>query len=86
MTASSVLPGRASKDADKYLLPGEDVVLATRRHWAVLVVPTLKFLPAFLVGSVLFLLDPDNPVTSVVGLVVVVGSLVYYALRVGEWW
>ena len=86
MTASPVLPGRASKDADKYLLPGEDVVLATRRHWAVLVEPTLKFLPAFVVGGVLFLLDPDNPVTSVVGLVVLLGALVYYALRVGEWW
>ena len=86
MTASPVLPGRASKDADKYLLPGEDVVLATRRHWAVLVEPTLKFLPAFVVGGVLFLLDPDNPVTSVVGLVVLLGSLVYYALRAGEWW
>jgi membrane protein YdbS with pleckstrin-like domain len=86
MTASPVLPGRASKDADKYLLPGEDVVLATRRHWAVLVEPTLKFLPAFVVGGLLFLLDPDNPVTSVVGLVVLLGSLVYYALRVGEWW
>jgi membrane protein YdbS with pleckstrin-like domain len=86
MTAPPVLPGRASKDADKYLLPGEDVVLATRRHWAVLVEPTLKFLPAFVVGGVLFLLDPDNPVTSVVGLVVLLGSFVYYALRVGEWW
>jgi membrane protein YdbS with pleckstrin-like domain len=86
MTASPVLPGRASKDADKYLLPGEDVVLATRRHWAVLVEPTLKFLPAAVVGGVLFLLDPDNPVTSVVGLVVLLGALVYYALRVGEWW
>ena len=86
MTASPVLPGRASKDADKYLLPGEDVVLATRRHWAVLVEPTVRFLPVFLVGGVLFLLDPDNAVTSVVGLVVLLGSLVYYALRVGEWW
>jgi membrane protein YdbS with pleckstrin-like domain len=86
MTASPALPTRAGKDADKYLLPGEDVVLATRRHWAVLVEPTLKFLPVFVVGGVLLLLDPDNPVTSVVGLVVLLGSLVYYALRVGEWW
>ncbi|SDF41737.1 PH domain-containing protein [Blastococcus aurantiacus] len=86
MTASPVLPTRAGKDADKYLLPGEDVVLATRRHWAVLIEPTLKFLPVFAVGGFLFLLDPDNAVTSVVGLVVVLGALVYYALRVGEWW
>lgn len=81
-----VLPGRASKDAEKYLLPDERVVLATRRHWAVLIGPTARFLPVFLAGGWLFLLDPDNPVTSVVGLVVVVLSLGYYALRAGEWW
>ncbi len=86
MSAPPVLPTRAGKDADKYLLPGEDVVLATRRHWAVLVEPTVRFLPVFALGGWLFLLDPDNAVTSVVGLVVVLGSLVYYALRVGEWW
>jgi membrane protein YdbS with pleckstrin-like domain len=86
VTASPVLPGRASKDADKYLLDGEHVVLATRRHWAVLVEPTLRFLPVFAVGGWLFLVDPGNPVTSVVGLVVVLGALGYYALRVGEWW
>lgn len=86
MTASPVLPGRASKDADKYLLPGEDVVLATRRHWAVLIGPTLRFLPVLLVGGWLFLLDPDNAVTSTVGLVVVLVALAWYALRVGEWW
>jgi membrane protein YdbS with pleckstrin-like domain len=86
MTASPVLPGRASKDADKYLLPGEDVVLATRRHWAVLIEPTVKFLPVLAAGGLLFLLDPGNPVTSLVGLVVLLGALGYYALRVGEWW
>ena len=86
MTASPVLPTRAGKDADKYLLPGEDVVLATRRHWAVLVEPTLRFLPVFALGGWLFLLDPDNAVTTVVGLVVLLGALVYYALRAGEWW
>lgn len=86
MTASPVLPGRASKDADKYLLPGEDVVLATRRHWAVLIGPTLRFLPVLLVGGWLFLLDPDNAVTSTAGLVLLLGALAWYALRVGEWW
>lgn len=86
MTAPPVLPGRATKDADKYLLPGEDVVLATRRHWAVLIEPTLRFLPVFIVGGWLFLLDPDNRFTSVVGLVVVLVALVTFALRIGEWW
>jgi membrane protein YdbS with pleckstrin-like domain len=81
-----VLPGRASKDADKYLLPGEDVVLATRRHWAVLIGPTLRFLPVLLIGGWLFLLDPDNAVTSTAGLVLLLGALAWYALRVGEWW
>ncbi len=86
MTAPSVLPGRASKDAAKYLLDHEAVVLATRRHWAVLVVPTLRFLPVFLAGGWLFLLDPDNAFTSVVGLVVVLVALAIFALSVGEWW
>lgn len=86
MTASPVLPTRAGKDVDKYLLAGEDVVLATRRHWAVLVEPTVRFLPVVALGGWLFLLDPDNEVTTVVGLVAVLGALVHYALRVGEWW
>lgn len=86
MTAPPALPGRASKDADKYLLADEKVVLATRRHWAVLIDPTVRFLPVFLAGGWLFLLDPGNPLTSVVGLVVVLAALGYYALRVGEWW
>jgi membrane protein YdbS with pleckstrin-like domain len=77
---------RASKDVQKYLLPDERAVVATRRHWAVLLEPTAKFLPVFLIGGWLLLLDPDNKVTSSAGLLVLVGSLVYYGLRVGEWW
>jgi PH (Pleckstrin Homology) domain-containing protein len=80
------LPRRAGKDVAKYVLPGEQVVLATRRHGAVLVEPTLRFLPVFAAGSWLFLLDPTNKVTSTVGLLVVLTALVVYALRVGEWW
>ncbi len=29
------LPARARKDVEKYLLPGEQAVVVTRRHWAV---------------------------------------------------
>src|SRR3954452_17733864 len=90
MTASRPaegLPARASKDVDKYLLADEKPpVLAVRRHWAVLLEPTVKFLPAFLIGGWLLTLDPDNRVTSTAGLLVIVASLGYYALRVGEWW
>jgi hypothetical protein len=80
------LPPRASKDVRKYLLPDETAVIATRRHWAVLIEPTVKFLPVFVAGGWLLLLDPDNRVTSSAGLLVILASLVYYGLRVAEWW
>ncbi|MGY1804763.1 PH domain-containing protein [Blastococcus sp. SYSU D00922] len=80
------LPPRASKDVEKYLLPDETAVVATRRHWAVLIEPTVKFLPVFVAGAWLLLFDPENRVTSSAGLLVIVAALVYYGLRVGEWW
>jgi len=80
------LPPRAGKDVQKYLLPGETAVVATRRHWAVLIEPTVKFLPVFVGGGWLLLLDPDNRVSSSAGLLVILASLAYYGLRVGEWW
>jgi uncharacterized membrane protein YdbT with pleckstrin-like domain len=80
------LPRRASKDVEKYLLPDERAVVATRRHWAVLIEPTAKFLPVFLAGGWLLVFDPKNKVTSSAGLLVLVGSLLYLGLRVGEWW
>jgi membrane protein YdbS with pleckstrin-like domain len=80
------LPARASKDVAKYLLDDEEAVLAVRRHWAVLIEPTAKFLPVFLAGGWLLLFDPENRVTSSAGLIVIVASLGYYALRVIEWW
>ncbi len=85
-TAPGRMPSRASKDAAKYLLDDEEPVLSTRRHWAVLIEPTVKFLPAFIAGGWLFLLDPDNRVTSTVGLAVLVVALGYYGLRAAEWW
>lgn len=77
---------RARKDIEKYLLPHEDWEIITQRHPAVLIVPTLKFLPALLVGGWLLILDPQNRVTSSIGLLVILGALGYYALRVAEWW
>ncbi len=85
-TPAAPLPSRASKDAAKYLLEDEEPVLTKRRHWAVLIEPTAKFVPAFVAGGWLFLLDPENRVTSSVGLVVLVLALGYYGLRVAEWW
>ena len=78
---------RWSKDADKYLLPHEKPpVIATRRHWAVLVVPMAKALPVLAIGFWLMVLDPQNRVTASVGLIALVGALGYLALRVGAWW
>ena len=80
------LPRRAGKDVEKYLLPEEKAVVATRRHWAVLIEPTVKFLPLFVAGGWLLLVDPENRVTSTAGLLVILAALTYYGLRVGEWW
>src|SRR5215207_3051069 len=80
------LPPRASKDVAKYLLPDETAVVATRRHWAVLIEPTLKFFPFLIAGGWLLLFDPENRVTSSAGLLVILGALGYYGLRVAEWW
>ncbi len=80
------LPARAVKDVAKYLLDDEEAVVAVRRHWAVLIEPTAKFLPFFLIGGWLLLVDADNRVTSSAGLLVLLGAFVYYGLRVAEWW
>ena len=78
---------RWGKDAAKYLLAGElPPVVATRRHWAVLIVPTLKALPVLVLGGWLLALDPDSRITSTAGLLVVAAALVFLALRAGEWW
>jgi uncharacterized membrane protein YdbT with pleckstrin-like domain len=80
-------PERWRKDADKYLLPGElPPVIATRRHWAVLVGPVLKALSGLLLGGWLLVLAPDSRGTSTAGLLVVLAALVFLALRGGEWW
>jgi hypothetical protein len=76
---------RWGKDADKYLLPDEPPVIATRRHPAVLVRPLIRGVPAFVVGVWLLQLDPANQVSSVLGLLVMAGVLVYLGLHVGEW-
>ena len=79
-------PPRWAKDAKKYLLPGEGAVVATRRHWAVLLAPAARTLPVLVLGVWLLTLDPDNRVSSTAGLLLAVGALGSFALRAGEWW
>ncbi|MGY1786466.1 PH domain-containing protein [Geodermatophilus sp. SYSU D00698] len=79
-------PPRWAKDAAKYLLPGEQAVVATRRHWAVLLWPGAKAVAVLLTGLWVLTLDPDNRVSASVGLLVVLGALGWFALRAGEWW
>jgi uncharacterized membrane protein YdbT with pleckstrin-like domain len=80
------LPNQARKDVEKYLLKGEDPVVVTRRHWAVLIEPTVKSLLGVVVGGWLLLFDADNRVTSSAGLLVLLAVAVYYGLRFAEWW
>src|SRR6476661_2352216 len=68
---------RARKDIQKYLLSNEGAVIITRRHWAVLLEPAVKFLQVFASGVLLLVLDPTNRLTSAVGLRVLVGALLY---------
>lgn len=83
----SLYDGRqAKKDVAKYLLDGERAVIATRRHWAVLVAPAVRSLPFLALGGWLFLLDPSNQVTSAAGLLVLAGAFGYLGLRAAEWW
>jgi membrane protein YdbS with pleckstrin-like domain len=74
------------KDAEKYLLPDEPPVIATRRHPAVLLRPLVRGIPALLVGGWLLQLDPDNPVSTTLGLLLVLGALIYLGLHIAEWW
>ena len=76
---------RWGKDADKYLLPDEPPVVATRRHPAVLFRPLVRGIPALVVGVWLLQLDPTNRVSATLGLLVVLGALGYLALHVAEW-
>jgi len=80
------LPTRARKDVEKYLLPREEPVVVTRRHWAVLIEPTAKSLLGVLVGGWLLVFDPNNRVTSSAGLLVLLAVAVYFGLRFAEWW
>ena len=78
---------RWGKDAEKYLLPDEPPVIATRRHPAVLARPLARGVPALVVGVWVLQLDLDNAgAGAVVGSLVVLGALGYLGLHVGEWW
>jgi hypothetical protein len=77
---------RARKDIEKYLLPEEGWEFITQRHPAVLIEPTLKALPVLIAGGWLLVYDPDNRFTSSVGLLVILGALIYYGMRLAEWW
>jgi hypothetical protein len=79
-------PPRWAKDAAKYLLPGEQAVVATRRHWAVLLEPAARALPVLVLGVWVLTVDPENRFTATVGLLLAVGALGFFGLRAGEWW
>jgi hypothetical protein len=77
---------RAQKDFEKYLLPREEVVIATRRHWASLALPTAKSLPALFIGGWLLAVGQDAQLAAVLGLLLLLGGLGYLGLYVAEWY
>jgi hypothetical protein len=87
---------RARKDVAKYLLEGEEALIATRRHWAVLLAPTAKALPVVVLGIWLLLAGRDAsghdapghevPLVRGLGLLVLLAALGYLALRGAEWY
>jgi hypothetical protein len=77
---------RARKDVAKYLLEGEEPIIATRRHWAVLLWPTVKALLVVVLGGWLFSAGRDLPLIRGLGLLVVLAGLGYLALRLAEWY
>jgi membrane protein YdbS with pleckstrin-like domain len=77
---------RARKDIERYVLPNEKVLIATRRHWASLTGPIAKALPALLIGGWLLTLEPSNKISSAVGLFLVVVGVGYLGLCAVDWW
>jgi membrane protein YdbS with pleckstrin-like domain len=77
---------RARKDVSKYLLEGEEAIIATRRHWAVLLAPTVKALPIVVLGGWLQSAGRDTPLIRGLGLLVLLAGLGYLSLRVAEWY
>ncbi len=77
---------RWGKDAEKYLLPDEPPIIATRRHWAALFRPAVRGVPFLLAGIWFLQADPGDQAGAVVGLAVALGAVVYLALNVAEWW
>jgi membrane protein YdbS with pleckstrin-like domain len=77
---------RARKDVVKYLLPGEEAIIATRRHWAVLLEPVAKSLPVVVLGGwLLAAADRDAHVIRGLGVLLLLAALGYLALRLAEW-
>src|SRR3954454_19865168 len=76
---------RARKDVAKSLLEGEEPIIATRRHWAVLLWPTAKALLVLVLGGWLLSAGRDLPLIRGLGLLIVLAGLGYLALRLAEW-
>src|SRR3954451_24307988 len=77
---------RARKDVAKYLLEGEEPIIATRRHWAVLLWPTVKTVLVVVLGGWLLTAGRDFPLIRGLGLLVVLAGPRYLGLRLAEWY
>jgi hypothetical protein len=73
-------------DLDRYLLPTETAVVIVRRHWASLVRPGSIFVGCQLFAWFILAFIGDVQLFSVLGVLVVLGSLLWFGWVCGDWW
>lgn len=73
-------------DIDKYLIPSETPIVATRRHWASLLKVGSICVLVFLLGLLILGYGGSSQGVSVFAVVVMFGSLAWLGWNWGEWY
>jgi uncharacterized membrane protein YdbT with pleckstrin-like domain len=73
-------------DLDRYLLPTENAVVVVRRHWASQVRSATILIGCQLLGWFIVAFIGDVQLFSILGVAVLLGSLLWFAWVVGDWW
>ncbi|HEX2904162.1 MAG TPA: PH domain-containing protein [Jatrophihabitans sp.] len=73
-------------DLDQYLISSESLVVRTRRHWASLLKPVSVGVAAFLLGIVVLAYSGESQAAAVLGVVLLLGALIWLAWSWGQWY